>query len=107
VARDWIDTILLDPSTVALLQAEILAATSAAAGAVNLDFRATYATSFTIQRRLSSDVEFVTVADDVTLESWDFFGLPAGNYQYIVFGHNSRGAGAVSEIATEPVAAAA
>lgn len=107
VARDWIDTIPLEPSTVAPLQAEITAATSPVAGVVHLEFEATHATSFTIQHRLASDVEFVTVASDVTAESWDFVGLPAGNHQYIVFGVNSRGAGPVSEIATVPVAAAA
>ena len=45
------------------------------------------------------------MASDVTAESWDFVGLPAGDHQYIVFGVNSRGSGPVSEIATVPVAA--
>lgn len=107
VARDWIDTIPLEPSTQAPLQAEITAATSPVAGVVHLEFQATHATSFTIQHRLASDVEFVTVVEDVTDESWDFVGLPAGDHQYIVFGVNSRGSGPVSAIATVPVAAAA
>lgn len=106
-AREWIDTIPLEPSTQVPLQAEITAATSPAAGAVHLEFVATYATSYTIQTRLESDVEFVTVAEDVTDEFWDAVGLPAGNHQYIVFGVNSRGSGPVSEIATVPVAAQA
>jgi len=106
-AREWIDTIPLEPSTVAPLQAEITAATSPVAGVVHLEYQATHATSFTIQHRLSSDVEFVTVAQNITEESWDFVGLPAGNHQYIVFGANSRGDGPVSEIATVAVAAAA
>ena len=104
VARDWIDTIPLEPSTQVPLQAEITAAASPVASVVHLEFEATYATSFTIQHRLASDVEFVTVAEDVTDESWDFVGLPAGDHQYIVFGVNSRGSGPVSEIATVPVA---
>lgn len=104
VARDWIDTIPLEPSTQAPLQAEITAATSPVTGVVRLEFEATYATSFTIQHRLASDVEFVTVAEDMTDEAWEFVGLPAGNHQYIVFGVNSRGSGPVSEIATVPVA---
>ena len=107
VARDWIDTIPLEPSTQAPLQAEILAATSPVAGAVHLEFQATYATSYTVQHRLESDVEFVTVAEGLTDEFWDGAGLPAGNNQFIVFGQNSRGAGPVSVIATVPVAAAA
>ena len=107
LARDWIDTIPLEPSTQAPLQAKITAATSPVAGVVHLEFEATHATSFTIQHRLASDVEFVTVASDVTAESWDFVGLPAGEHQYIVFGVNSRGNGPASGIATVPVAAAA
>jgi hypothetical protein len=107
VAREWIDTIPLEPSTVAPLQAEITAATSPVAGVVHLEYQATHATSYTIQHRLSSDVEFVTVAQNITEESWDFVGLPAGDHQYIVFGVNSRGDGPVSGIATVPVAAAA
>jgi len=104
VGREWIDTIPLEPSTQAPLQAEITAATSPVPGVVHLEFEATHATNYTIQHRLESDVEFVTVAEDVTDESWDAVGLPSGNHQYIVFGVNSRGAGPVSEIATVPVA---
>ena len=107
VGRDWIDTIPLVPSPQAPLVAEISVATSPAAGVVHLEFYATYATSFTIQSRLESDVEFVTVAEDVTDESWDAVGLPAGNYQYLVFGVNSRGQGPDSEVATVPVSARA
>lgn len=105
--REWIDTIPLEPSTVVPLQAEITAATSPVGGVVHLEFQATYATSYTIQSRMESDVEFVTVAEDVTDESWDAVGVAPGNHQYIVFGVNSRGAGPVSAIATVPVAAQA
>ena len=107
LGREWIDTIPLEPSTQVPLQAEITAADSPVGGVVHLEFQATYATSFTIQHRLESDVEFVTVAEDVTDESWNFVGLPAGNHQYIVFGVNSRGSGPVSAISTVPVAAQA
>jgi hypothetical protein len=103
--REWLDTIPLEPSTVAPLQAEITAATSPVGGVVHLEFQATYATSYTIQTRVENDVEFVTVASDVTDESWDAVGVAPGNHQYIVFGVNSRGSGPVSEIATVPVAA--
>lgn len=89
------------------LEAEITDATSPVAGTVHLEFQATYATSYTIQTRLESDVEFVTVAEDVTDEFWDAVGLPAGNHQYIVFGVNSRGSGPVSAITTVLVAAQA
>ncbi len=107
LGREWIDTIPLEPSTQIPLQAEITAATSPVGGVVHLEFQATYATSFTIQSRLESDVEFVTVAEDVTEEFWDAVGLVPGSYQYIVFGVNSRGAGPVSTIVTVPVAAQA
>ena len=107
LAREWIDTIPLEPSAVAPLQAEITVATSPSAGVVHLEFQATHATSYTIQHRLASDVEFVTVASDVTDESWNAIGLPAGQHQFIVFGVNSRGDGPVSAITTVPVAAQA
>lgn len=105
--RDAIDTIPLEQGQNPPAQAVITSATSPAPGVVRLTFSATHATSYTIQHRLESDVEFVTVADDVTDESWEFVGLPAGDHQYIVFGVNSRGSGPVSEIATVPVAAQA
>ena len=104
-ARNWIDTIPLEAGTLAPLQAEITAATSPVPGVVHLEFSATHATSYTIQTRLESDVEFVTVAEDVTEEFWDATNLPPGNHQYIVLGVNSRGSGTPSDIATVPVEA--
>lgn len=106
-ARDWIETIPLEPSTEAPARAEISEAGSPAAGAVHLEFQAARATSFTIKSRVATDVEFVTVAEDVTAESWDAVGVPAGQRQYIVIGVNSRGQGPVSEVVTVTVAAAA
>jgi hypothetical protein len=107
VAREWIETIPLEPSSQAPSQARITAATSPAAGVVRLEFEATSATSFTIQHRLAGEVEFLTVASDVTAEGWDVVGLAAGEHQYVVFGVNSRGTGPVSEVATVSVAAQA
>jgi hypothetical protein len=106
-AREWIETIPLEPSTEAPVRAEITEAVSPAAGAVHLEFQAARATSFTIKSRVASDVEFVTVASYVTAESWDAVGVPAGQHQYIVVGVNSRGEGPVSAVATVTVAAAA
>jgi len=106
-ARQWIDTIPLEPSSEAPGQAEITEATSPVAGTVHLEYQAARATSFTIRRRLAGEVEFATVATNVTAESWDAIGVAPGQYQYIVVGANSRGEGAVSAIATVSVAAAA
>ena len=106
-ARQWIDTIPLESSSEAPAQAEITAASSPAAGAIHLEFQAARATSFTIRHRLAGAIEFVTVANDVTAESWDGVGLASGQHQYIVVGVNSRGEGAVSAVTTVAVAAAA
>ena len=103
---DWIDTIPLETGTVAPLQAEITVAISPVPGVVHLEFAATYATSYTIQSRAESDVEFVTVAEGVTEEFWDAVDVPPGSPQYIVIGVNSRGEGPPSEIVTVPVEAA-
>ena len=107
LGRIWIGTIPLEPSLTAPLQGEITTATSPVPGAVHLEFSATHATSYSIQTRLESDVEFVTVAEEVTDEFWDATNLPPGNHQYIVLGVNSRGTGKASDIATVPVQAAA
>jgi hypothetical protein len=106
-AREWIETIPLEPSTEAPAKAEISEASSPAAGVVHLEFQATRATSFSIKSRVVGTVEFVTVAEDVTAESWDAVGVPAGQRQYIVVGVNSRGSGPASDVVTVTVAAAA
>jgi molybdopterin-guanine dinucleotide biosynthesis protein A len=62
VAREWIDTIPQELSTVAPLQAEITAAISPAAGALHLEFQATHATSFAIPHRLSTAIRSLSKA---------------------------------------------
>lgn len=47
---------------------------------------------------------FVTVAEDVTDETFDAIRLAVGEHQYVVIGHNSRGDGPASEIAKVQVA---
>ena len=106
-ARAWVETIPLEPSTQAPGQAEISEATSPAAGAVHLAFDAPHATSFTLQHKAPGAAEFATVAEDVTADFYDVTGLAAGEHQFAVIGHNSRGDGPASEIAKVRVAVAA
>jgi hypothetical protein len=103
-ARAWIETIPLEPSTDLPDQAVILEATSPAPGAVHLAFEAARATSFTIKHKAPGTAEFVMLAEDVTERTFDAVGQPVGEHQYVVIGHNSRGDGAPSAVATLAVA---
>jgi len=102
-ARDWLNTIPLVPEAKAPLPAEIIAAISP----VHLEFQARHATSFMIQHRAPGSAEFVLVAEDVTSETFDLTGMPAGENAFIVTGVNSRGEGEPSSIATVKVLLAA
>lgn len=105
--RVWIDAIPLEPSTDAPGQAVISEAINTEPGVALLVFDAPHATSFIIKRRLQGQVEFETVAEDVTDEEFEDEGLEAGAYEYIVIGHNSRGDGPPSAVATVTIALAA
>lgn len=106
-ARVWIDTIPLEPSTEAPGQAVVTTAENPEPGVSRLAFDATHATSFIIKRRLQGQAEFETVAEDFTDEEFEEDGLAVGVYEYIVIGHNSRGDGPPSAVATVTIAIAA
>jgi hypothetical protein len=106
-ARVWLDAIPLEPSTVPPVQVVITEATSPEPGVSRLVFDAEHATSFIVKRRLLGQAEFETVADDFTDEVFEEDGLAAGVYEYIVIGHNSRGDGPPSAVATVTIAIAA
>lgn len=106
-ARFWIETIPLTPGTELPGQAEITEATSPTAGVVHLTYEAANATSFTVRHKAPGTTEFVTIAEEVTDETFDAVGVTPGVHQYVVTGHNSRGAGETSAPASVEVALAA
>lgn len=106
-ARVWIDAIPLEPSTVPPVQAVITAATNPEPGVARLVLDAEHATSFIVKRRRQGQLEFETVADDFTDEVFEDDELVPGVYEYIAIGHNSRGDGPPSAVATVTIAIAA
>lgn len=102
--REVIDAIPTAPATQAPGQAIITNASSPGAGAVHFDYNAPHSTSWDVFRKGPGDADFVKVANDVIVKSYDATGLAAGAYEFKVVGRNSKGDGPASAVTTITVA---
>jgi hypothetical protein len=98
--REVIDAIPTAPATQPPGQAVITNASSPAAGAVHFDYDAPHSTSWDVFRKGPGDADFVKVANDVIVKTYDATGLVAGAYECKVVGRNSKGDGLASAVST-------
>lgn len=99
-----IDAIPTAPATQAPGQAVITNASSPGAGGAHFDYNAPHSTSWDVFRKGPADADFVKVANDVIVKSYDATGLAAGAYEFKVIGRNSKGDGPASAVTTINVA---
>lgn len=102
--REVIDAIPTAPATQPPGQAVITNASSPGAGAAHFDYDAPHSTSWDVFRKGPADADFVKVANDVIVKTYDATGLPAGAYDFKVIGRNSKGDGPASAVTTITVA---
>ncbi len=96
--REVIDAIPLEPSQQPPAEPTISVATSPGPGQVHLEYAAAGATSYDVLQKAPGATEFIVVAADVIVTTYDATGLAAGSYDYQVMGRNSRGDGPVSAV---------
>ena len=95
--RDVIDRIPNEPAAQAPGKGVISAATSPAAGTIELVFDAPHGTSWDVLLKGPGQPEFLVVVSDTIEKAATLNGLAAGTYQVEVRGRNSRGEGPVSD----------
>lgn len=98
--RDVIDRIPNEPAAQAPGKGVISAATSPAAGVIELTYDAPHATTWDVLLKAPGAPEYVVVVSDTIEQTATLTGLAAGSYQVEVRGRNSRGEGPVSDPST-------
>ena len=92
-----IDRIPNEPAAQAPGKGVISAATSPAAGVIELAYDAPHATTWDVLLKAPGAPDYAVVVSDTIEQTATLTGLAAGSYQVEVRGRNSRGEGPVSD----------
>lgn len=95
--RDVIDRIPTEPAAQAPGKGVISAATSPAAGVIEVTYDAPHATTWDVLLKAPGQTEFAVSVSDTIEKTATLTGLAAGSYEVEVRGRNSRGEGPVSD----------